>query len=220
RFRAPSGQIASGAGPQSGLWPHAVSGDVPIVLLRIDDVEDVAQVRQLLRAHEYWRMKRLAIDLVFLNERAASYVQDLQIAIETAVRTSQSRPRIGDEIAAGSVHALRADLMTSDARALLISAARVVLVARRGTIPVQLARLAPVGPFGSAAVQPGMARPQAMPAGRREASAVSRAGAPVRPSLEFFNGLGGFDRDGEEYVTILQDGSVTPAPWINVIANA
>ena len=47
---------------------------------------------QLLQAHEYWRMKQLAVDLVILNERASSYVQDLQIALETLVRASQSRP--------------------------------------------------------------------------------------------------------------------------------
>ena len=70
RFRASSETILRGAGPQAGLWPHAISGDLPIVLLRIDDVEDIAQVRQLLRAHEYWRMKRLAVDLVIVNEHA------------------------------------------------------------------------------------------------------------------------------------------------------
>src|SRR3546814_16899010 len=37
--------------------------------------------------------------------------------------------------------------------------------------------------------------------------------------LEFFNGLGGFDKDGREYVTILDAGDATPAPWINVVAN-
>ncbi len=37
--------------------------------------------------------------------------------------------------------------------------------------------------------------------------------------MEFFNGLGGFSADGQEYVTILRDGQCTPAPWINVIAN-
>ena len=75
-----------GAGAQSGLWPYTISGDLPIVLLHIDDVEDVAQVAQLISAHEYWRMKRLAVDPVVVNEHAASYVQDLQIAIESAVR--------------------------------------------------------------------------------------------------------------------------------------
>ena len=39
------------------------------------------------------------------------------------------------------------------------------------------------------------------------------------PKLEFFNGIGGFDLDGREYVTILKGADTTPAPWINVIAN-
>ena len=138
-FRASSEAIVRGGGPQSGLWAHSISGDLPIVLLRIDEVEDIAQVRQLLRAHEYWRMKQLAVDLVIVNERAASYVQDLQIAIDTAVRSSQAMPHLGAELAQGSVYALRADLMSVEARALLQSVARVALIARRGTIADQLA---------------------------------------------------------------------------------
>ena len=73
----------------------AYRNGVPIRLSEIakviDDVENLDVVRQLLRAHEYWRMKKLSVDLVILNERASSYVQDLQIALETLVRTSQSR---------------------------------------------------------------------------------------------------------------------------------
>ncbi len=210
RFRAPSDAILRGAGSQSGLWPHAISGDLPIVLLRIDDVEDIAQVRQLLRAHEYWRMKRLAVDLVIVNERASSYVQDLQIAIETAVRSSQSRPRYGEELAQGSVHTLRADLISAEGRALLRSVARVALIARRGSIAEQLALVprASVGSTPFAHPRPSMI---AMP---------TRQSAPLTArELEFFNGLGGFDQRGREYVTILDAGRTTPAPWINVIAN-
>lgn len=206
RFRTPSEAIAQGAGPQSGLWPHAISGDLPIVLLRIDEIDDMAQVRQLLRAHEYWRMKRLAVDLVIVNERASSYIQDLQIAIETAVRSSQSRPRFGDELSQGSVYALRADLMGVEARALLLSVARVMLAARRGPIAEQLARL-PQGPAG------------AVPARRRQSSRASPAQAQATADLEFFNGLGGFDKDGREYVIVLDGTGSTPAPWINVVAN-
>ena len=208
RFRASSESIVRGAGAQSGLWPHAISGDLPIVLLRIDQVEDMAQVRQLLRAHEYWRMKRLSADLVIVNERAASYVQDLQVAIEFAVRGRQSGPRLGDEHAQGSVFTLRADLMSGDARALLQSAARIVLVAHRGPIADQIARLTRAEPPDQS---PLVAAPDYPPPSRPTASAL--------PSLEFFNGLGGFDKDGQEYVTRLAAGSTTPAPWINVIAN-
>ena len=41
RLRPSSEAIRRGAGAQSGLWPHGISGDLPIVLLRIDDVEDM-----------------------------------------------------------------------------------------------------------------------------------------------------------------------------------
>ena len=90
-LRPSSDAIRRGGGGPAALWSQGISGDLPIVLLRIGDVEDIAIARQLLQAHEYWRMKQLAVDLVILNERGASYVQDLQIALETLVRTSQSR---------------------------------------------------------------------------------------------------------------------------------
>ncbi|MFJ5488233.1 hypothetical protein ACIKTA_11730, partial [Hansschlegelia beijingensis] len=99
RFRAASDVIARGAGAQSGLWPYSISGDLPVVLLRIDDVEDMEQVRQLLRAHEYWRMKRISVDLVIVNEHASSYLQDLQKAIGPARMNRRPRhgtPPIGD----------------------------------------------------------------------------------------------------------------------------
>ena len=206
RFRAPSDSLIRGAGPQSGLWRHSISGDLPIVLLRIDDTDDIEQVRQLLRAHEYWRMKGLGVDLVIINERASSYLQDLQIAIETAVRSSQARPRFGGETGQGTVHTLRADLMSVESRALLLSVARVALSARRGPIAAQLAR---------APATPAPTPPVPKSGARREAPLL----LPTPPDLEFFNGLGGFDRNGTEYVTVLNAGGVTPAPWINVIAN-
>lgn len=204
RFRATSATVMRGAGAQSGLWPHSISGDLPILLSRIDDVEDIPQVRQLLRAHEYWRMKGLGVDLVILNDRASSYIQDLQSAIETAVRSSQSR---WSEVAAhGSVYALRADLMSAEARALLESVARVTLVARQGTISDHLARMA-------------IAPVTALTTPRRTAPVPGTGPALAVEELEFFNGLGGFDNNGREYVTVLENGRPTPAPWINVIAN-
>ncbi|MDA5548136.1 glycosyl transferase [Yersinia massiliensis] len=221
RFRSPSATIMQGAGMQSALWAQSISGDLPIVLLRIDDSEDIAQVRQLLRAHEYWRIKRLAVDLVIINERASSYVQDLQIAIETAVRSSQSRPRLGDELRQGSVYALRADLMSAETRALLRSIARVVLSARAGTLGNQLNHLL----FASDKI--------GAPAGKKRlklemktefshtktTDLVTATRLPPPANLEFFNGLGGFGQQGREYITCLNDGENTPAPWINVIAN-
>ena len=194
------------AGP-SALWAHRISGDIPIVLVRIDEPEDQEIVRQLLRAHEYWSMKGLAVDLVILNEKASSYVQDLQTSLEALVRTSQSTLRHERHEAHGNILILRADLVSAKDRDLLQTAARAVLVSWQGTLAEQLARIH---------------RPEALPVPAPRRSARTKPSvdvSPLPPELEFFNGLGGFNDGGREYVTMLGEGQWTPAPWINVVAN-
>jgi cyclic beta-1,2-glucan synthetase len=190
---------------QSALWPHGISGDLPLVLVRIDDENDIEIVKLLLRAHEYWRLKRLAVDLVILNDRPPSYATDLQQALDAAIRTSQAR-RDEDGPKRGAVFLLRADLLPAAIRDLLQTAARAVFVARRGTLSEQLARLREPEPTP---------RPQT-PSTIGEATDAAARATPV---LEFFNGLGGFAADAKEYVVVLDEGQQTPAPWINVIAN-
>jgi cyclic beta-1,2-glucan synthetase len=213
-MRPSSDAIQRGSGTQPALWAQGISGDVPIVLLRIDDIEDIGIVRQLLRAHEYWRLKQLAVDLVLLNERASSYVQDLQVALETGLRMSQSRVPSGAGSTKGSVFVLRADLISVETRAVLPSVARVVFVGQRGSLEDQLERSAKLP-----SIPVGRLKSRHSDAHARVAAPRPPAGAPVRREWEFFNGLGGFTADGREYVTHLEAGQSTPAPWINVIAN-
>ncbi|MGV8951450.1 MAG: GH36-type glycosyl hydrolase domain-containing protein [Cypionkella sp.] len=205
RLRASAAQINAGAAPQSALWALGISGDLPMVVLQIDDSQDIAVLQQVIGAHEYWGMRQLAVDLVILNDRKSSYVQDLQIAIDSAVRAAQARPKAAGihAPAKGTIYTLRSDLLNPDARAHLLSMASVVLVAGRGSISQQMA-LVPAHPAIRAPAPKVLSTPQ------------PRA---VVPELEFFNGTGGFADDGREYVTVLHDGMTTPAPWINVIAN-
>ncbi len=189
----------------SALWAHGISGDLPIVLIRIDEADDLALLRQLLRAHQYWRSKLLAVDLVVINERSSSYAQEFQASLEALVRASRSRHAESAEEVRGTVFVLRADLISLQVRDALQSAARAVLLGRRGSLSEQLNRR------HEAAV---------VPVARRRARPTPPASPPPLPVLEFWNGLGGFTAGGSEYVTILGEGQWTPAPWINVVANA
>ena len=212
-FRAPAEALARRVENVSALWALGISGDLPIVLVEIDDAEDIGIVRQLLRAHQYWRMKRLAVDLVILNDRAPSYLQDLQVLIETIVRTSQSMPRPEGTELQGRVFTLRADRATAAQRDVLRGVARVELSSRRGTLAEQAARV--YRPESVAMAAPAPAIAARIPA--VDAPVPSTADTPG--ALEFFNGLGGFDAAAGEYVIVLRAGQWTPAPWINVIAN-
>ena len=88
-LRPSSETILRGAGSQPVLWSLGISGDLPIILLRISNVEDIRVARQMLQAMEYWRNQRLEVDLVIVNERAPSYVQDLQTELDPS-RADQS----------------------------------------------------------------------------------------------------------------------------------
>ncbi|MGH8502562.1 MAG: GH36-type glycosyl hydrolase domain-containing protein [Gammaproteobacteria bacterium] len=191
--------------PVSGLWPHSISGDLPIILVRIDDADDRGIVQQLVRAHEYWGMKRLAVDLVVLNEKASSYAQDLQAFLEGIVRAGRATSEHYAHEPHGAIYVLRADHIPRQERDLLHTAARAILLSRQGSLSEQVMRMRSL-----AAESPSPAR--------GPARASSDNLLPL-PTLEFFNGLGGFAEDGREYVTVLDQDRCTPAPWINVIAN-
>jgi cyclic beta-1,2-glucan synthetase len=190
----------------TGLWRYGISGDRPIVLLRVSEPEDRGIVEQLLRAHEYWRIKGLAVDLLILNEKELSYVEDLQNMLESLVRENQARSASQEHGNQGSIFVMQASQLSMEERRLLQTAARAILVGNRGTLAEQLLRhFRPALVFATA-----------------KAASVQLVDSPalVLPPLEFFNGLGGFAEDGREYVIVLDKGQWTPAPWINVIANA
>ncbi len=189
----------------AGLWKQGISGDRPIVLLRVTEYEDRGIVEQLLRAHEYWRMKGLAVDLVILNEKELSYAEDLQALLEAMVRENQALSTHQEHAYHGAIFVLRLDFLSLEERILLQTVARVVLVGNRGTLAEQLLRHPrPASAFVAA-------KPKSAPGAYSPPLAL--------PPLEFFNGLGGFSNDGREYVIVLDNGQWTPAPWMNVIAN-
>jgi cyclic beta-1,2-glucan synthetase len=188
---------------QSSLWAYGISGDLPILVVRINKAEDLAIVRKLVRGHEYLHYKGLKIDLVILNDNPTTYLQLLQKELETMVRTSglgslQDKP--------GGVFLRRADHMPEADRILLHAVARAVIVTERGNLEDQLERpeVTELLPASFVARLPSQTYPEPTVA---------------PPELTFFNGLGGFLQGGREYVTLLGAEQWTPAPWANIIAN-
>jgi len=188
---------------QSGLWSYGISGDAPLVLLRISDMGKIEIVRQLIQAHSYWRMKGLTVDLVILNEDVSVYRQALQDRI-TRLISSGIEAQMLDK--PGGIFVRRLEQIPNDDRVLLQSTARIVLDDEKGSLTEQLEQRSVLGP----------SVPPLTPI--RFRSADLPAPLPQR-ELIFPNGFGGFTRDGHEYVITLQRGQMTPAPWVNVLAN-
>ena len=135
-LRAPADVLAANELGQNSLWPHGISGDLPILLVRVVD-EDLTVVREALEAQEYWRLKGLKADLVILNEHPVSYLDEVQSRLTALLdegpwRMWKHQP--------GGAFLLRADTMGRAERALFYAVAQAVLETNRGDLRAHLAR--------------------------------------------------------------------------------
>ncbi|HEY7426134.1 MAG TPA: glucoamylase family protein [Gemmataceae bacterium] len=226
-LRAGQDVLTANRQDRSGLWRYGISGEMPILLVRVGAGEDLPLVRHILLAHSYWRLKGLAVDLVILCEQSASSVEELFQQIQEAVRSSHSHG-LADK--PGGVFVRKTTHMPEEDQVLLQSAARVVLLGRRGSLAVQLAERV------DRAMNQGSLPERFKPSGTGQQTDPFTAGLPPLPPLLFENGLGGFSQDGREYIVTLAEPSVVdpestrgqeawapptlpPAPWVNVVAN-
>ncbi|MEP6725917.1 MAG: glucoamylase family protein [Bacteroidota bacterium] len=198
-FRADPSILISNHRQQSGLWGYSISGDLPIVLLKIESLENMQLVKQLIQAHAYWRLKGLVVDLVIWNETQGGYRQVFQNDIQALIPPEFNGSK-------GGIFIRAADQISTEDRILFQSVARIIIADSGGTLAAHVNRkenAKVVIPFI-------VKRPTDRPL-------VAHIGKPN--DLIFFNGLGGFSPDGKTYVIITDNKNKTPAPWVNVIAN-
>ncbi len=202
-YRAPTATLELNKRAQPGLWSLGISGDLPIVLLRVEDMAHLALVRETLHVHAYWHEMGLKTDLVILNEDRSGYRQLLHDELLGLIAIS------GELIDRPSGIFLRhSDQMTEDDRVLLQVASRVILSGNDGSLANHAERRRAKNPV--------------IPKLERSFRARQDDPPPMQPpfrELSFYNGFGGFTPDGREYVITTDRRIRTPAPWVNVIAN-
>ena len=198
--------IAANRLGQPRLWGLGISGDLPILLVKLRTVDDIDLLHDLARAHAFWRRRGLRFDLVVLRHGASGYDEPVGEKLRALLLGLGTREQLGQP---SGIHVLSSDHVGDDARQLLDVVAHVVLDTDRGPLGSQLVRVHDeASPL-----------PRFLPAGAPEADVPEAEGLPGAAGSLFDNGLGGFSADGREYVIHLGPGDVTPAPWCNVLAN-
>jgi cellobiose phosphorylase len=204
-LRADPSTLINNRRGQSGLWGYSISGDLPIVLLQIEYPANIDLVRQLVQAHAYWRLKGLAVDLVIWNEDRAGYRQLLHDQIMGLIAAGME-PNVIDR--PGGIFVRPADQIAEEDRILFQTVARAIITDSRGALADQINGRSPVE----------VTVPLLTPTRTHHSEPPAVAPSP-RQDLMFYNGLGGFTPDGREYVITTAHPQVTPAPWVNVLAN-
>ncbi|MFH0856095.1 MAG: glucoamylase family protein [Candidatus Omnitrophota bacterium] len=189
---------------QPDLWGYSISGDLPIVLVRIENQDNIDLVVQMMQAHAYWQMKGLSVDLLIWNEDSSIYRDSLGERINGLI-VANAKERTGQN---GGIFLRRADQMSNEDRILMQTVARIIISDRGGTLVEQLEDM----------THPKVNFLPFVPT-RRDDPEEEPKGTAEHSGLVYFNGVGGFTGDGREYVIMTSGSKVTPAPWVNVLAN-
>lgn len=209
-LRADENIMSQNRKTQSGLWAYGISGDLPIMLYKIKETENIRTVKRLLRAHTLFRLKGLETTLVIINEHSASYVDELQEILNDAIQTSQEH-HLRNKI--GGIFLIKSEDMPPEDLILIETVARVVL---RGSLPT-----AEFDPQKPVEMEDSEASVNYVPI---DLSYSNKESSQDHSYLQFFNGYGGFSENGREYIIHIKANKnnrleFPPAPWINVIAN-
>ena len=200
-LRAEAGILIKNNRGQSGLWPYSISGDLPIVLLKIEEHTDIELVKQMIQAHTFWRLKGLSVDLVIWNDSHGGYRQVLQNEISDLIAAQTTDQP-------GGIFMRASEQISNEDRILFQTVARVIISSNGGSLTDHVNRKA------SARQSFLILRLH-----RYNHYAFWQIHFSFPKTSSFFNGLGGFSPDGREYVIEIADDKMTPAPWANVIAN-
>ncbi len=205
RLRAAPHILAQNEKGQSGLWAFGISGDFPILMVRVrDDASPL--LHEALQAFMYWRSHHVTVNLIILNDQDTGYALDLHNAIQRQIRRMGAEASLNQR---DGIFVQRTDQLQPADEILFETAAGVILDESGGTLAEHALRL----------MIPSTRLPQFTASLSPLLDPEPTALLTLPTDLQMDNGLGGFSRDGREYVIHLKPGERTPHPWVNVIAN-
>jgi len=205
-LRGPVDVIAKNTLKQSDLWKFGISGDHPIMLYRINDVKQIDELKNVVLAYEYMRKNGIRPDLVILNEEEASYLQTLHQKIEEVITGRRIYyPNSGTP----NVYILKSTQMSQEEINLLLAVARIVITPKNRIFSRRTKKLLMEE------------KPEIIPQNEYQklCEINKERNEKIEEELLYFNGFGGFSKDGSEYIIRLTEQLNTPVPWSNIIAN-
>ena len=190
--------------PQSQLWAMGISGDWPIVALKINNINRLNVLHEVLKCHEFLHYKGLKFDLVIVNEDQYGYIQELHNEILKIVEQRNGNDEKKTKTEIFVVNALH---ISYEDKQLLSGIAHVILSTNYTNFEDQVKKINISHPLQNKLVVTKKRLPH------------SSYNLNLDSDAEFFNGLGGFTSNGKEYSILLDNNQWSPSPWSNVICN-
>ena len=193
---------------QSSLWKYGISGDLPIIVVNIKDVNDIYVIEDLVKAYEYFQIKNIQLDLVILNEEENVYEKYVKDAIESEIQNRQLSYKINTS---GGIFVINtADIEDKE---LFIWSANIVIDASNGNLENVIHYLEE--DYKDSLKNIGEQDIKIVPQDNK-----IKLTASFNPQeLDYYNDFGGFAKEGKEYKIRINNNQRLPTVWSHIIAN-
>ena len=191
--------------PQSQLWKYGISGDIPIMLLKIKNINDIYVLEDMLKAYEFYRSKNIEIDFVIINEELNNYENYVKEAIMNSVLNRNLGYMLNRK---SGIFILKSD---EDIETIEFYA-HIVLEAKNGLIRRQLKDLEEeyIENYNES--------------GYENSGIIIAEEENLQKELnmddyKYCNEYGGFSNDGKEYHIRVNKDNRLPTVWSHILAN-
>ncbi|MDD2435526.1 MAG: glucoamylase family protein, partial [Bacilli bacterium] len=185
---------------QTNLWQFGISGDNPVILLDVNNLNALSLVKELLHAFEYYKSKSIFVDLVIINSEDEADAEVINKEIENekyriyTLNNFYKTP--------GSIYVLDRNKLDDSMYTLLKTIARLRIDSNL---------------YNS--LQSYINNLQKLNTAKKKIIEKEIPSLPIpydKKEIKFFNDYGGFINNGKEYLIVNQN---TPVAWSNVISN-
>lgn len=199
---------------QSDLWKFGISGDLPIVLVKIKDLNDSFVLEEVLKAYEYLRIKNIEFELVILNNEEYSYNSEVQDEIENIILNSPYGYMKNQK---AGIFRINSNEISEEDLHLLEFRANVVLDSHLGSLENQLKDLE--DEYKKLLKNIPEEKPEKIVLENETIRENKLDQIDNLENLKYYNEYGAFTKDGKEYVLKVNKENNLPTTWSHIIAN-
>ena len=196
---------------QSDLWKYGISGDLPIILLKVRNVNDSYVIKEMLKAYEFFRMKSVETEIVILDEEKHSYENYVKEEIESSILNHQMGYLKNQK---GGIFTLNKEEIDKKDIALLEFLATIIIDSDKGGLKNNIKELEESYLENDKTIGEEVQNPQMTEESNDDIDILAN-----HEVLKYYNEYGGFSEDGKEYLVKVNKGNRLPTVWSHIMAN-
>ena len=195
---------------QSDLWKYGISGDVPIILVKMKNVNDKYVIKEALKAYEFFRTKNVEVEIVILDEEKHSYENYVREEIEGAILNSHMAYLKNQK---GGIFILTKGEIDKKDIQLLDFIADIVINSDKGGLKNNIKDMEERFLDSRKEIEEESQLPQVID----ETEDIDLL--ENREDLKYYNEYGAFSPDGKEYIIKVNKDNRLPTVWSHILAN-